>query len=115
MTLEEELQFLRSKVAALEIKLIENDKTDLAVVFSLPPVLEKLFRMLLQHPRVASETLAERLNINGEAKTAVFRLRKYLSQYNVDIKSRRHFGYWIEPEDKKRLLEVMKVTQASNH
>ncbi len=115
MTPDEELDFLRTKIAALEIKLLETDNTDIAFVFSLPPILEKIFRMLLQQPRVTSEMISERVNAATEPKTAVFRLRKYLQRYDVDIKSKRYLGYWIEPADKKRLLEAIRVTPQGSH
>lgn len=81
------------------------EAADLAFVFSLPPLLEQVFRMLMAQPRVPSEVIAERLNVTTP-KTAILRLRRALQKHGIEVQSKRHLGYWIEPADKKRLVEL---------
>lgn len=88
----------------------EVAKTDFAFVFSLPPMLEKIFVLLLQHHRVTTEQITAQVPKCAEPKSAMFRLRKFLKKYEVELKSKRHMGYWIEPADKKKLLDAARVT-----
>lgn len=113
MTPEQENIYLRSRVAELE-KSKADLEIDYAFVFSLPPIVERTFRLLLQHPRVTTEQLAARLPVGAEPKCAIFRLRKFLKRHGFDVQSRRHLGYWLDPADKERLVEMAKVTLAGN-
>jgi len=92
------------------------DDADIAFLFSLPPKLEKLFRLLLLHSRVTTAMIVAELGAKADAKMTIFRLRKYLAEsgHEVDIKSKRHLGYWIERDDKSRLMEKMNITLPSN-
>ena len=114
MSPEEELEFLRTRVNELELKTAELDATDFAFVFSLPPMLEKIFRLMMAQPRVTSEQLAARLPQGAEVKCAVFRLRKCLKPFGVNVQSKRHIGYWIEQSDKKKLLQTARANLAGN-
>lgn len=114
MTPEEELEFLRSRVNELELKQTELDATDFAFAFSLPPMLEKVFRLLMAQSRVTGEQISARLPQGAEAKCAVFRLRKSLKPFGVTVQSKRHIGYWIDPADKKRLLQSARTTLAGS-
>lgn len=105
MTPEEELEYLRAKVTKNEMQVM-NANMDLAFALSLPPILEKALRLLLKHTRVTTEQLKTRLPRGSEPKCCMFRLRKVLQKRGVELKSQRYLGYWIEPEDKKKLLEA---------
>lgn len=113
MTPEQEIEYLRSKVGELESKVIDTD-IDLAFAFSLPPLMEKVFRLLLQYPRMTTEQLAARLPSGSEPKCSMFRMRKFLLKHGVELKSQRYIGYWIEPADKKKLIETAKATLSGN-
>lgn len=108
MTPAEELENLRSKIAAMETTQEEFDTAELAFVFSLPPMLAKLLKHLLEKRLTSSDAAAKAMGVSSEPKTAVFRLRKVLQRYGVDIKSRRHLGYWIEADEKQRLVDALK-------
>lgn len=114
MSPNEELVFLRSRVVELEQKLTAVDTADIAFMFSLPPMLEKAFKLLLQNQRVTTQMVADNLGPEIDAKMTMFRLRKYIKAHGVEIKSKRHLGYWIEPAEKKRLVDAMELTQSSN-
>lgn len=114
MSPNEELEFLRTRVNELELKTAELDATDFAFAFSLPPVLEKVFRLLMTQPRATTEQISARLPQGAEVKCAMFRLRKCLKSSGDVIQSKRHIGYWIDPADKKRLLQTARATLAGN-
>lgn len=103
MTPEEELEFLRSRVNELETK--ELDHADLAFHYNLPPMLEKIFRLLMSQSRMTSEQLAARLPQGAMPKFVICRLRKTLKPHGVEIQSKRHMGYWITDADKKKVIE----------
>jgi D-ribose pyranose/furanose isomerase RbsD len=109
---DEELSFLRAKVAELENKSKVTD-IDLALIYGLPPVLERLLRMLMNSPRVTNEMIEERLDLKTLPKVAVFRLRKYMQQHGINVQSKRHLGYWLDPKDKE-LIAAGKSNPPSN-
>lgn len=113
MTPENELQYLRAKVEEPETKVIDTD-VDFAFAFSLPPRLDKAFRLLLQHQRITTEQLKARLPHGSEPKCSMFRLRKFLMRHGIELRSQRYIGYWIDPADKKKLIEIAKVTLSGN-
>lgn len=114
MSPEEELEFLRSRVNELELKAVELDATDFAFAFSLPPMLERVFRLLMAQPRVTTEQIAARLPQGAEVKCAMFRLRKMLKKAGVEVQSQRHIGYWITHEEKKKAMQIARATLAGN-
>lgn len=114
MTLNEEVVFLRTRVEELEQKLTGVSNYDVAFMFSLPPMLEKVFRLLLLNKRVTTQMVSDSLGSEIDVKMTMFRLRKYLKPHDVEVKSKRHIGYWLESDVKERLLDAMELTQPSN-
>lgn len=90
------------------------EQTDLAFVFSLPPLLTHIFKMLLEQSRVTTEQLTNQLPEGTDVKSAMFRLRRFLKSHEVELKSRRYLGYWVDPADKTKLLELARITQEGN-
>lgn len=113
MTPNEELSFLRSRVVELEQKLTGVNTADIAFMFSLPPMLEKAFKLLLTNQRVTTQMIAENLGADIDAKMTMFRLRKYLTSHGVEVKSKRHLGYWIDPAAKSQLVDALEATLSS--
>lgn len=114
MTLNEEVVLLRSRVEELEQKLTGVSNYDVAFMFSLPPMLEKVFRLLLLNKRVTTQMVADHLGSDIDVKMTMFRLRKYLKPHDVEVQSKRHIGYWLDQEAKERLLDMMELTQPSS-
>lgn len=114
MTLNEEVVLLRSRVEELEQKLTGVSNYDVAFMFSLPPILEKVFKLLLLNKRVTTQMVADNVGTEIDVKMTMFRLRKYLKPHGVDVQSKRHIGYWLDQETKERLIEAMELTQPSN-
>lgn len=90
----------------------EQDYQDIIFAFSLPPVLSKVFLLLMEEQRITNEMIHK---LTGHPKYTMFRLRKTLNKHDVDVKSKRYFGYWLEPADKQKLVEAAKATLGSNH
>ena len=109
---EDELAYLRTRVAELENN-NKNTQSDLAFIYGLPPVLEKLLRMLLSNQRITNEMIEEQLRLKTLPKVTVFRLRRFLKPHGIDIQSKRHLGYWLTPED-KQVLEAGERNPRSN-
>ncbi len=89
----------------------DHPHAELVFALSLPPVLSKVFVLLMSEQRVTNDMINDVVKL-AEPKYTMFRLRKTLNKYNVDIKSKRYYGYWLEPSDKKKLAEV--ATPESN-
>lgn len=89
-------------------------QTDLAFVFLLPPLLTSILRILLERPRVTTEQLTSQLPEGTDIKSAIFRIRKLLKEHEVELRSRRYLGYWIEPADKTKLLDAARNTLEGN-
>jgi hypothetical protein len=43
----------------------------------------------------------------------MFRLRKHLADWKIEVQSRRHVGYWINDKDKARIRAYMLVKMAA--
>jgi hypothetical protein len=73
---------------------------DLASVFRLPELLSNLMGLLMEKPTVTIKTIQ---TLTPKPKAAMFRLRKHLSEWKIEVHSRRYVGYWIEDKDKARI------------
>lgn len=114
MTLNEEVVLLRSRVEELEQRLTGVSNYDVSFAFALPPMLEKVFRLLLTNKRVTTQMIADHLGANIDVKMTMFRLRKHLKPHNVEVHSKRHIGYWLSDEAKEQLISAMELTPPSN-
>ncbi len=106
LTAQEENERLRLRIADLEKVLKQTNGSELALAFHLPPVMEKLLGLLLAMPLVTGEMVERRLDISTQPKIAVYRLREYLKRHAVDVKCKRNVGWWIEPDDKTKLMQI---------
>jgi hypothetical protein len=73
---------------------------DLHSVFQLPTMLGNLMGLLMEKPTV---TVRMAQQITPKPKAAMFRLRKHLESWKIEVHSRRYVGYWIEDRDKARI------------
>lgn len=101
----DEADALRARIRDLEAVLNQNNKT-LAVTFKLTPSLNNLFGLLLSLPNVTPEMIQQRLEIATDAKVAIHRLRKHLTEFSIEIKGRRNLGYWLEQVDKDKIRRL---------
>jgi hypothetical protein len=54
-------------------------------------------------PNVTPEMIVMRLNIATDSKVAVHRLREALKPYEIEVRSKRGLGYWLDAETKERV------------
>jgi hypothetical protein len=97
---------LQARIRDLEAALgLHNEK--MALTFRLPPQRNQLLGLLLALPTVSEDTIQQRLELATDARVAVFRLRKHLEPFGVVVSSRRHIGYWLEPDMKERVRQLI--------
>lgn len=98
---------LLNRIAALEAALGKNEVKQLVSTFRIPPSLANLLSMLISTPYVTTEEVEKQLGACKDLKVAICRLRKMLVSYEIEIKSRRFSGYWIEEATKDRIRAML--------
>ena len=113
-TTDDEIAGLKARIKDLEAVLNQNN-IELAVAFKLPQVICNLMGILMAVHIVTPETLQRRLDV-VDPKLSIHRLRAALEPWRARlglsgddkiIHSRRQYGYWIEPEIKIKLREII--------
>lgn len=75
--------------------------------FELTQQQAKLLALLMEVQIASAETIHKRIDMATEAKVAIHRLRQRLKKFNINISAMRFRGFWIEPEDKDKVKQVM--------
>lgn len=91
---------------------------DLQFAFKIPQSMAKLLLLLLNNKSLTTQEISQVHKISTDGRTAAHRLRRYLKDYNIEIKSRREIGYWLEPETKdmiKKLADTGQMTLPLDH
>lgn len=102
----EEIEVLESRIRDLEALLRQNDHRTM-VAYRLTPVLNNIFGLLLSQELVMPEMIEHRLELTGDAKVAMYRLRQHMKPYGVEIHSTRKVGYWLDPETKDKVRRTL--------
>lgn len=100
----DEVSQLKARIDALESTLQLKNET-LTSRYKLTPAMGGLLGLLLELPVVHDEIICERLGLAADAKVAIFRLRRHLQPYEVEIHSRRGTGWWLDDETKARISQ----------
>lgn len=111
---DDRIEQLEQRCRDLELALgLGNDK--LAATFHMPPQLKKVFGCLLAIPVVTQEMITGRLNLASEPKVLIQRLRNHLKEWAekhneapIKVHITRGLGYYLEPEEKARVRELIK-------
>jgi hypothetical protein len=69
-------------------------------------------RLLVALPTVTNKMI--RQHISHKPKATIYRLRRHLIGWGVEIHSRRYVGYWIEDKDKARLRAYVRTNKESS-
>lgn len=86
-----------------EVAAVSQDAIlELRRAYRLSQMQGEMLRLLLANNIVASSAMAERSGSN--VGVAVFRLRQRLIEYKINVHSMRGLGFWLNPEDRERLL-----------
>lgn len=79
--------------------------------FDLPLTLAKILALLMRNQVVTVPMIEQEHRITKDAKVAIHRLRRRLGNTEVEIKSRRDFGYWLEKADRERVVDMIRDDQ----
>jgi hypothetical protein len=94
---------------------VNEQENKLAVTFKLTPPMSDLLALLLTVPIASQKKISSLPTIKSDPKIAIHRLRtRYLAKhFGADIiKGKRTLGYWIDPEDKRRIWQKVKELYA---
>lgn len=91
----DEIELLRSRVAELEAALGLKNET-ITSRYKLTPAMSSLLGLLVEMPIVTEEAIKEQVRIAADAKVAVYRLRRQLAPYGIEIHSRRGSGWYLD-------------------
>ena len=67
--------------------------------------------LLVELPVVTEEVIQDRAKVAGDAKVAVYRLRRQLEGKNITIHMRRGTGWWLDEETRNALRGNTEATQ----
>lgn len=79
----------------------------LCIVFGVSPAQATVLSCLARATIVTADELLAYAGIKDYIKVVVSRTRSKLREHDFDIKSRKGLGYWIEPEDKQGIENVV--------
>jgi hypothetical protein len=75
--------------------------------FGLTQQQAKLLALLMEVPVASADIIQRRVKMSTEAKVAIHRLRARMKLYDVEIKAKRFYGFWLEPDQKIKVKELM--------
>lgn len=101
---------LEARNQDLEQALHQNDQ-DLLLTFRFTPAQTNILGLLLSSNLVTTDMIRQRLRLATQGKTAIFRLRKLLTPWGIKISGRRNLGYWLEPEEKQKIHDLVDRTR----
>jgi hypothetical protein len=103
---QEELEAAREIVRKLETELGQRHKS-IGSVFKLPPSLVRVLDLLLMMPVVEPDLLYRHAGIG--AKVTMHRLRKALAAWDLNVRSRRRTGYYLDVADKAKVRAMLEI------
>lgn len=75
------------------------------VRFRLPATLAQLLLLLVHHPIVTAAQVENEEKVVTSIRVAMNRLRARFKE--VPVQSRRGVGYWIDPDDRRKLNQII--------
>jgi hypothetical protein len=75
--------------------------------FKLTQQQAKILCLLMEVPVADAHAISRRTGMSTEAKVAVHRLRNRMKEYGVTISAKRYYGFWLEPDQKAKVKELM--------
>lgn len=86
----------------------EEHERVLGIVFDISPAQAAVLSCLSRATIVTADQLLEYSGTQPPIKVAVSRTRAKVREKGFDIKSKMSVGYWIEPDDKRGIEELVK-------
>lgn len=99
---DDEIQNLRDRIAALESALKLKNET-ITSRYKLTPAMSSLFGLLVELPIVDDSLIKSQLKLAADAKVAIYRLRRQLADYGIEIHSRRGSGWFLDSDTKEQI------------
>lgn len=84
---------------------MSEEHTAICMAFGLTPRQGKLLSLLLASPSITSEVIEAQLETDGAV--AIFRLRKKLKPFNIEVRSCYDVGYALSSEMKDRARDLI--------
>lgn len=79
--------------------------------YDLPPSLAKILLLLVQNKVVTAGMIETEHRLTKDAKVALHRLRRRLEEADIEIKSRRDVGYWLEDNVRQSVSAALRGDQ----
>lgn len=97
-----------TKVTVEKCMLTERQRRSLAISFRLPPVMAKVFEVLLTSPVATNQMIEACVNGDGTpAKLVIYRLRSLLKYTTIKIHKRNMVGYWFDEGTKHYIMQTI--------
>lgn len=80
----------------------------ISIVFDLPFQQARLVSLLARGGVPTTQQVQEYLESKTEPKVIATHARSKLKELGMDIKSKAHVGYWMEPKDRDGVAEALK-------
>ena len=88
-----------------------NDLMALQMRYDLSPSLAKILLLLVQNKVVTARMIEVDHRLTKDAKVALHRLRRRLEGLDIEIRSRRDVGYWLDDSVRQSVSETVKSDQ----
>lgn len=88
-----------------------DELATLQMRYDLTPLLARMLRLLAENPAVTPAMIEVEHALTKDAPIAIHRLRRRLTPMGITVNFRRGVGYWIESEDRQRVLTAMQPDQ----
>ena len=85
-----------------------TDTLRLARAYKLPPKLVGMLSLLIDKEIVTADMIEHEHQLATCAKVGMWRLRRRLRPYSIEIKALATVGYWLEPEVKDKILSAVR-------
>jgi ribosomal protein L35 len=90
-----------------------DEITTLQMRYDLTSLLARILHLLAKNTAVSSAMIETDHQLTKDSPVAIHRLRRRMMVHKIDVHFRRGVGYWLDPEDRKKVAIAMKPDQLS--
>jgi DNA-binding response OmpR family regulator len=102
--------FPRDQRALQLSRMVTENRDQLLVamqqLFNLPPAGTSLLLVLMQHPLLLKERIADTMTVRA-VDVHIHHIRKRLTPYGIEIQTRWGHGYQFSPENRRRIMDLV--------
>ncbi len=88
-----------------------DELATLQMRYDLTSLLARILRLLAENTAVTTNMIEVEHALTKDAPIAIHRLRRRLTSSGITVNFRRGVVYWIEPEDRQRVMTAMQPDQ----